>query len=269
MKLTLNHFSTIAFYTLPKRKRSCSSQQNIEQKFLQLWNFKFNCFTKQQKNSLSEENTLTRRDLRVVLHCLNNFLLQFEAARKSDYYSLATPKALISYTFPKVDLFCHHLQEISEHSKRHIRLWFWLELNKNWIISFEKFTLNGSEFLLEEIIELRHSEAKKTSYLIENLLDPRVFSREFYCNFDWLIVFSSRNFILLNSFHTEFFSHFVSILNNYHFPIFFSGFPVLLNMIFSVSNNNMNWSLKFGPYTVSLEVKILWTRQFWFQLRFH
>ena len=63
--------------------------------------FKFDCSTIQQKYSLSEEITLTRRELGVVLDCLNDFLLQFEAARQSNYYSLPTPKAPIGYTFLK------------------------------------------------------------------------------------------------------------------------------------------------------------------------
>ena len=132
--------------------------------------FIFDCSTIQQKYSLSEEITLTRRELGVVLDCLNDFLLQFEAARKSNYYSLPTPKAPIGYTFLKDDLFCHHIHEIREHSKRHIRLSFRLELNKDWIFSFKKFTLTDSEFLLEEIIDLRHSEVK-------SLLSNRKFIR--------------------------------------------------------------------------------------------
>ena len=71
----------------------------------------------------------------------------------------------------------------------------------------------------------------------------------------WLVDRNIQQEFLLNSFHTDFISHFVSIQNSYHFPIFFSLFPTLLNMIFSVSNNNMNWSLEFGPDTVSLEVQ--------------
>ena len=132
--------------------------------------FKFDCPTIQQKYSLSEEITLTRRELGVVLDCLNDFLLQFEAARQSNYYSLPTPKAPIGYTFLKDDLFCHHIYEIREHSKRHIRLSFRLELNKDWIFSFKKFTLTDSEFLLEEIIDLRQSEVK-------SLLSNRKFLR--------------------------------------------------------------------------------------------
>ena len=132
--------------------------------------FKFDCSTIQQKYSLSEEITLTRRELGVVLDCLNDFLLQFEAGRQSNYYSLPTPKAPIGYTFLKDDLFCHHIQEIREHSKRHIRLSFRLELNKDWMFSFKKFTLTDSEFLLEEIIDLRHSEVK-------SLLSNRKFIR--------------------------------------------------------------------------------------------
>ena len=132
--------------------------------------FKFDCSTIQQKYSLSEEITLTRRELGVVLDCLNDFLLQFEAARQSNYYSLPTPKAPIGYTFLKDDLFCQHIHEITEHSKRHIRLSFGLELNKDWIFSFKKFTLTDSEFLLEEIIDLRHSEVK-------SLLSNRKFIR--------------------------------------------------------------------------------------------
>ena len=132
--------------------------------------FKFDCSTIQQKYSLSEEITLTRRELGVVLDCLNDFLLQFEAARQSNYYSLPTPKAPIGYTFLKDDLFCHHIHEIREHSKRHIRLSFRLELNKDWIFSFKKFTLTDSESLLEEIIDLRHSEVK-------SLLSNRKFIR--------------------------------------------------------------------------------------------
>ena len=199
--------------------------------------FKFDCSTIQQKSSLSEEIILTRRELGVVLGCLNDFLLQYLAAGQFNYYSSPTPKAPTSYTFLTDDLFCQHIHEIGEHSKRHLRLSFGLELNKDWIFSFRKFTLTGSEFLLEEITDLRQSE-KKASNLIENLLDPRVFSREFHCSFDWLILFSSRNF-LLNSFHTEFISQFVPIQNNFHFPIFLSRCPTLLNMISSVSNNNM------------------------------
>ena len=109
--------------------------------------FKFDCSTIQQNNSLSEEITLTRRELGVVLDCLNDFLIQFEAARQSNYYPLPTPKAPIGYTFLKDDLFCHHIHEIREHSKRHIRLSSRLELNKDCIFPFKKFTLTDSRKL--------------------------------------------------------------------------------------------------------------------------
>ena len=122
--------------------------------------FKFDCSKIQQKYSFSEEFTLTRRELGVVLDCLNHSSIQFEAARQSNYYSLPTPKAPIGDTFLTDDLYCHHIHEIREHSKRHIRLSFRLKLNKDWIFSFEKFTVTDSEFLLEEIIDLRHSEVK-------------------------------------------------------------------------------------------------------------
>ena len=46
--------------------------------------FKFDCSTLQQKYSLSEEITLTRRELGVVFNCLNDFLLQFEASKQSN-----------------------------------------------------------------------------------------------------------------------------------------------------------------------------------------
>ena len=49
--------------------------------------FKFDCSIIQQKYFSSEGITLTRRKLGVVLDCLNYFLLQFEAARQSNYYS--------------------------------------------------------------------------------------------------------------------------------------------------------------------------------------
>ena len=84
--------------------------------------FKFDCSTIQQIHTLSEEITLTRRELGVYLDCLNDFLLQIEAARESNYYPSPAPKATIGYTFLKDDLFCHHINEIREHSKRHIRL---------------------------------------------------------------------------------------------------------------------------------------------------
>ena len=67
--------------------------------------FKFDCSTIQQKYSLSEEITLTRRELGVVLDCLNDFLLQFETARQTNFYSLPTPEAPIGYPFLKDDLF--------------------------------------------------------------------------------------------------------------------------------------------------------------------
>ena len=83
--------------------------------------FIFDCSTIQQKYSLGEEITLTRRELGVVLDRLSGFILQFEAARQSNYYSLPTPKTPIGSTLLKSDLFCHHIHEIREHSKRHIR----------------------------------------------------------------------------------------------------------------------------------------------------
>ena len=123
--------------------------------------FKFDCSTIQQKYSfLGEEITLTRRELGVVLDCLNDFLLQFEAGRQSKNYSLPTPEAPIGYTFLQDNLFRHQLHEIREQSKRHIRLSFRLELKKDWIFSFENFTVTGSEFLVEENIDLRQSEVK-------------------------------------------------------------------------------------------------------------
>ena len=153
-----------------KEDRLVRLSKTSNKKSFDLKVFKFDCSTIQQKYSLSEEITLTRRELGVVLDCLNDFLVQFEAARQSNYYSLPTPKAPIGYTFLKDDLFCHHIHEIRKHSKRHIRLSFRLELNKDWIFSFKKFTLTDSEFLLEEIIDLRHSEVK-------SLLSNRKFIR--------------------------------------------------------------------------------------------
>ena len=82
-----------------------------------LKDFKFDCSTIQHKFSLSEDINFTRRELGVVLVCLNNFLLQFEAARQSNYYSLPTPKAPIGYTFLKDDLFCHHIHEIRKRGR--------------------------------------------------------------------------------------------------------------------------------------------------------
>ena len=110
---------------------------------------KIDCSTIQQKYSLGEENTLTRRELGLVLDCLNDVLLPIEAARLSKYYSLPTPKAPIGHTFLKDDLFLHHMHEVREHSKRHIRRSFRLELTKDWIFPFEIITLTGGEFLLE------------------------------------------------------------------------------------------------------------------------
>ena len=101
--------------------------------------FKFDCSTIQRNYSLSEEITLTRRDLEAVLDCLNDFLLQFEAARQSNFCCFPTPKASIGYRFLKDDIFCHHIHEIREPSKRQIRLSFGLQLNKDWIFSFKKF----------------------------------------------------------------------------------------------------------------------------------
>ena len=132
--------------------------------------FKPDCSTIQQKYSLSEAITLTRRELGVVLDCLNDFLLQFEAARQSNFYILATLKAPVGYTFLKDDLFYHHIHEIREHSKRHIRLSFRVDLNKGWIFSLEKITLTGSEFFVEKIINFGHFEVK-------SLLSNRKFIR--------------------------------------------------------------------------------------------
>ena len=146
----------------------------------------------------------------VVLDCLNDFLLQFEAARQSNYYSLPTPKAPIGYTFLKDDLFRHHIHEIREHSKRHIRLSFRFELNKDWIVSFEKFTLTDSEFLLEEIIDLRHSEVK-------SLLSNRKFIRS-TCFLTWILLqFWLVDHIPQENFFTKFTSyrfHFSFCLNS-------------------------------------------------------
>ena len=128
-------------------------------------------------------------------------------------------------------------------------------MNKDWIFSFKKYTLIGSDFYLEEYIGLRNSEVK---FLLSN----RKFIRS-TCFLMWfLLQFSlvDRKLIdgrifILNWIHTKFFSKFVSLQNSYHFPIFLSRFPTLLNMIFSVSNNNIIFSLEFGPDTVSLDMQ--------------
>ena len=159
MKLTLILVSTTAFQTAPKNCLVRLSKTSNKKSF-NLKVFKFDCSTIQQKFSLSEENTLTKRELGVVLDCSNNFWPEFEAARRSNYYPLPTPKAPIGYTFLKDDRFSHLIHEIREHSKRHIRLLFRIELNKDGKFSPKKNTLTGSQFLFEEIIDLRHCEVK-------------------------------------------------------------------------------------------------------------
>ena len=194
-----SYFNHIIFNITKKENRLVRLSNTLKKNYFKPKVFKFDCYTIQQKCSLSEEFTLTRRDLGVVLDCLNDFLLQFEAARQSNCYSLPTPKAPIGYTFLKDDLFCHHIHEIIEHSKRHIRLSFRLELNKDWIFSLEKFTLTGSKFLLEEIIYLRHSEVKSL-LSIQKLIRSTCFLTWNLLQF-WLVDhIPQQKFFLQNSF---------------------------------------------------------------------
>ena len=129
--------------------------------------FKINCSTIQQKCSLSGEFTLTRRELGVFLDCLNDFLLQFEASRKSNEYSSPTWKTPIGYTFLKDDHFCHHIHEIGEHSKRHIRLSFRLELNKDWIVPFKENYTDWQRFFPQGKCRFTSLRSKKRLFQSE------------------------------------------------------------------------------------------------------
>ena len=169
----------------------------------------------------------------VVLDCLNDFLLQFEEAKESNYYSLPKSEAPIDYTFLKCDLFCHHTHEIRKHSKRHIRLSFRLDLNKQWLFSFEKFTLTGSRFLFDEKNRFTSLRSKKNPLSNKKTTRSTCFLTWILVQF-WLVDPILQKIFSLNSFHWEFISHFASFQNSNHFPIFLSCLPTLLNMFFSV-----------------------------------
>ena len=214
---------------------------------------------------MSEELTLSRWESGVVLDCLNDFLLQFEAAKQYNYYSLPTPKAPIGYTFMEDHLYCHHIHEIRKHSKRHIRLPFWLEVNKECTFSFKKLTLTGSDFLLEEIIGLRHSEVK-------TLLPKRKFNTS-TCFLTWislqfwLVDYILQQYFLLISLHWEFISHSVSFQNSYHFPVFISRLRSLPILPCRTTPWTGLWNL--DQILSGWKCKISWTRHFWKKLRFH
>ena len=109
---------------ITKKKRLVCLSKTSNKIFFNLKVFKFDCSKIQQKYTKSEEFTLTRREVGLVLTCSNDFLLQIETARETKFYSLPTPEAPIGDTFLRDNLSCHHVHEIREHSKRHIRLSF-------------------------------------------------------------------------------------------------------------------------------------------------
>ena len=107
--------------------------------------------------------TLTKQDLDSTLYCLNVFPDQYEKAKKSNYYSLPTPKTPFGYTFSKDDLFCHQIHEVRKHPNSHIRVSARLELNNNWLFSIKEFIQTSNQFLLSKNVNLHHSETLEIS----------------------------------------------------------------------------------------------------------
>ena len=113
----------------------------------------------------------SKRELTCLVDNLRDFLETFDQASKCIQIPLPKPKVEIGSTKSKDNLFVHHYNDIIEHPKRQIRLSFRFGNKNSCVFSLKKFELHGNQFILSEIVNLKHREnhqLNKNRYYVAN-----------------------------------------------------------------------------------------------------
>ena len=133
----------------------------FQQKVFAFKLFQF-CNLKNQQRFILEEEvsvSLKEQELAAIFNTLRQFLKQYDKTVKfAALYPLPKPKQEIGFTLYKDEHFAHYFQDIKEHCNRQTRLSFRFERNKKCCFSIRKFEIVGEQYVLTEIINLRHCE---------------------------------------------------------------------------------------------------------------
>ena len=120
--------------------------------------FQFLDFKTQQRYAVQEEVKISEREIPLLVDSLRDFLKTFDHASKCIQIPHPKPKVEIGSTKSKDNLFAHNYDDIIEHSSRHTRLSFRLGNNNSCVLSIKKFELHRNQFILTEIVHLKHRE---------------------------------------------------------------------------------------------------------------
>ena len=122
--------------------------------------FQFCDSKSQQRFTLKEEVSISKKEFESLLHSLGEFLKTFDKANKVSQIPLPKPELEIGFTKAKDELFSHFYKDIVEHLHRQIRLSFRFEKNKTCVFSIKKIEHYGDQFILTEVVKLGYREIK-------------------------------------------------------------------------------------------------------------
>ena len=114
----------------------------------------------QQRFSLKEEVSISKKETESLLDSLGDFLKAFDQANKVLQIPLPIPKFEIGFTKAKDELFSHCYKDIVEHLNRQFRLSFRFERNKTCVFSIKNFEQYGDQFILPKVVNLSFREIK-------------------------------------------------------------------------------------------------------------
>ena len=119
---------------------------------------------------------ISKRELTCLVDSLRNFLKTFDQAWKCTQTPLPKPKVEIGSTKSKDNLFAHYYNDFIEHPNRQIRLTFRFGNKNSCVFSLKKFELHGNQFILTEIVNLKHREIHhlyKNRYYVGNKCEKK------------------------------------------------------------------------------------------------
>ena len=133
--------------------------------------FQFCDIKTQQRCILQEEVNISKRELTCFVDNLSDFLKTFDQASKCIQIPLPKTNVEIGSTKSKDNLFAHYYNGIIEHPNRRIRLSYRFGNNNSRVFPLKKFELHGNQFILTEIVNLKHREIQhlyKNRYYVAN-----------------------------------------------------------------------------------------------------
>ena len=114
----------------------------------------------QQRFTLKEGVSISKKEYETLLDSLRELLEAFDQANKESQIPLTKPKLEVGFKKAKDQLFSHCYKGIVEPLNRQIRLSFRFEKNKTCVFSIKYFQQYSDQFILSEIVNLGYREIK-------------------------------------------------------------------------------------------------------------